>query len=1191
MFDAGAVVVRIVADAKGVAAGFTEAGAAVRSGSAKMASIGSGAASVGKSLSKYVTLPVVAIGVATGVMAAKFQESMTLIHTQAGASAAAVKSLTASVLELAMHSQHGPQELAAGLYHLKSVGMGNAAAMKALAAAEHLASVGQSALEDTVNAVAGAFKSGISGAQNFGKAVGIINAIVGAGNMRMADFVASLGTGVATTAKTFGVSLVSLGSAIATMTSQGVPATAAATRLRMAISLLGAPTSKAVSALKGIGIGSKDLAVALRQGGIVEAIGLLKQHLEGLSKVDASQVLSAAFGGARSGGTIMALVQGYKDLVRTQAQIVGNSGKFGEAIRAQAEDASAKWHSFIAKISADAIKLGNIFLPIASRIADGLGKVADAFGRLSPSTQEFIVKLALAAAAAGPVLFIVGKIATVVGILIPIISTAASVIGALGSAFSVGGVGALGAGIAAALGPIGLVVAGIVAVGAAFALAWKHSETFRNAVKTVWSGLVAGVTAAYNFVVPLAKQLWNALVAGAKWVAATLGPALSELWSAMGPYLKAEVQVAKAVFTSLVTAASAVVSFFRAHWSTIGPIAKAAFDAALTATKTFIKVVAEVTKLVAALLRGDWKDAWNHAKTIVVTAVSGLNKVILAAGRAAVLAMAALGKLIVAGLKATPGLMAAAGAAIMRGLWSGIKSLWGAVAGYVKGIPGKINSFFAGAAGWLVGVGKALISGLKNGIVSAAGAVYQSLRDIAANVLSLGGRIHFSEGPLYDVGLRLIKGLAHGMKKGSAEALQAAADVAGSILSVLDSALGIGADITTLGAQGLPTIAAAKGWAKKVAALVKAMSDAMLSELKKINLGKKGANAGRLSSAADMAGSMASIFTAFVELTPETVAAAMAGVAAARAQAGTIAAAVAGMVKDFRTQLGKLIVTDAESGNAGNAANVAGTVASILGSFADMTTAGIDAAVAGMKYAATKAPELAAAAVSMVQSLQTALAGVIVSDAFTTLTSNVSTIVGNVVGVINDLTGMTEQAVQDGIWGAGWVSLKAVELGDALRKMVGWLAYALQGVDATSLTALQTSLDVLSDIAAKIASIVSELSGMTSDQLSAATAAGASLGEGFYKGLLGWHANVVAEANAIARDAAAALAGTGNYVAQPAYAGASGAATTVTQTFHVSVPVTATVTTPAQAQAAGATIADTIVALATVKRSTTRGAP
>src|ERR1700753_1193367 len=117
--------------------------------------------------------------------------------------------------------------------------------MTALKTASDLAAVGGADLESTTNALAGAWRSGIKGAQTFGETAATVNAIIGAGNMKMSDLTAAMSTGTLPAAKPFGVSLKSVGSALALMTDEGVPAQDAATRLRMSLSLLGAPSNAA----------------------------------------------------------------------------------------------------------------------------------------------------------------------------------------------------------------------------------------------------------------------------------------------------------------------------------------------------------------------------------------------------------------------------------------------------------------------------------------------------------------------------------------------------------------------------------------------------------------------------------------------------------------------------------------------------------------------------------------------------------------------------------------------------------------------------------------------------------------------------------------------------------------------------------------------------------------------------------
>lgn len=337
----------------------------------------------------------VAVGTESVKMAVSFQSSMEKIHTQAGASQGAVDSLTKSVLQLAPSTQQGPEQLSEALYHLKSVGMDNADAMKALKTASDLAAVGGANLEDTTNALAGAWRSGIKGAQSFGETAATTNAIIGAGNMKMSDFTAAMGTGILPAAKTFGVSLKSVGAALALMTDEGVPANDAATRLRMSLSLMGAPSAQASKALSTIGLSGTQLATAMRsKGGLVAAIQLLHDHLQssGLTAVQSAQVISEAFGGGRSSSAIMTMLNNLQVLKNKQDQINKSTGNYGSSVAAQRQTAQAQFKILESAADTLGIKLGLALLPpltafvkyLAQHAVPAVASFATAVGRIIP---------------------------------------------------------------------------------------------------------------------------------------------------------------------------------------------------------------------------------------------------------------------------------------------------------------------------------------------------------------------------------------------------------------------------------------------------------------------------------------------------------------------------------------------------------------------------------------------------------------------------------------------------------------------------------------------------------------------------------------------------------------------------------------------------------------------------------------
>ncbi|MEV7394351.1 phage tail tape measure protein [Streptomyces sp. NPDC091215] len=335
----------------------------------------------------------VAVGLAAGLAegtkaAVEFQSEMTRISTQAGGTAKDVKTLSDQVLKLATSTQQGPQALAESLYHLKSVGMDNVSAMKALKEASDLAAVGHANLEETTNALAGAWRTGIKGAQSFHEAVSTVNAIIGAGNMSMDQFNAAIGTGILPSAKTFGLSMKQVGAALALMTDEGIDSASAATRLRMSFSLLGAPSGAAEKQLKKIGLTGLQLAEAMRsKDGLIGAVQLLKDHLDksGMSASKQSQLLSRAFGGGRSSSGILLMLNNLDVLKKKQDQINRSTGKFDDAVKQQRQTAEAQWHLLTSNLEVMGIRVGTKVLPLVTKFVHYLATdampEAASFGR------------------------------------------------------------------------------------------------------------------------------------------------------------------------------------------------------------------------------------------------------------------------------------------------------------------------------------------------------------------------------------------------------------------------------------------------------------------------------------------------------------------------------------------------------------------------------------------------------------------------------------------------------------------------------------------------------------------------------------------------------------------------------------------------------------------------------------------
>jgi len=110
--------------------------------------------------------------------------------------------------------------------------------------------------------------------------------------------------------------------------------------------------------------------------------------------------------------------------------------------------------------------VGPAIASAGSTLADVLGKITAAWNTLSPKTQEAIVKAALVAAAAGPVLSVGGKIFSTIG---KVVSIAPTLISGIGS-------------VVTALGPVGLAIGAVIAVGVTLI---KHWDDIKAAAKQI----------------------------------------------------------------------------------------------------------------------------------------------------------------------------------------------------------------------------------------------------------------------------------------------------------------------------------------------------------------------------------------------------------------------------------------------------------------------------------------------------------------------------------------------------------------------------------------------------------------------------------------------------------------------------------------------------------------------------------
>jgi TP901 family phage tail tape measure protein len=818
------------------------AGADVESGGAAAGEKAATAFNKAFKATMIVGLAIAAIGAASLKAGIDFQTQMTMIQTQAGASSAQVKQLSADVLSLAPSTEQGPMQLAEGLYHLKSVGMSNAAAMQALKTASDLAAVGGSNLAQTTNALAGAWRSGISGAQNFGQAAATVNAIVGAGNMVMSQLVGAMGSGFLSTAKTFGVSLTSVGAALALMTDSGVPAQRAATDLKTSISLLGAPSVTAAEQLTQIGLSSTALASAMRSGGLIGAIGLLRAHIKsaGLSAVQTSQLLSRAFGGGESSAAIMLMLNNYDALKKKQDQINEGMSKFGGDVAAQRQTVQAQLDILRSSLETIGVRIGLALLQPATKFvrflasdlipaALKLGGILGAVFR-NPYADAFIGALLAAMVTIKTIITLMKAWETVTEILKIEFLTS----------------------------PWGIAIIAVAALAAGIAILWERSSTFRKIVEGAFRAVTDAAKDTWNWIkghwqllaailiAPIApvlliyagaakliirywSDIWNTLVAPVirafedvkraitggfdSWWRSN-GKELEEVWEAVWHTVSKIFMVQWDAFVTIVRVqVDLLVTVFKVAWDLVSTIAEIAWVEISTIARIYIGAITAEVRAGWDLISGIFKAAWDLIVAVVRVEVDLVIAIVKIWWDVLVgifdvfldLVTGHWGKAwdqvkttVTQVWNAIKSFLGSAWSDIEGGasrawnaLVSGVKSMASDLWGYFKSIPGMIISALGDVGHLLWNAGRKIIGGLIGGIKSMIGDVTHGIGSVVSAIKSFLPFSPAKQGPLSGRGDPYYSGVSIGKKiaAGITASLPAIKSAVSGSVATINSAL------------------------------------------------------------------------------------------------------------------------------------------------------------------------------------------------------------------------------------------------------------------------------------------------------------------------------------------------------------------------------------------------------------------
>jgi TP901 family phage tail tape measure protein len=571
--------VEILGSSKSLQAALGRSSVAMSGWASRMQSAGSRLQTVGRNLTRNLTLPIVGVGVVAGKMALDYDTAINHVQALTGASMKQTREWSDQLLALAPKVAQSPQQLAETLYFVASSGAKVNQVLPITAASARAAASGMGDAQTIAQLLTSAINAYGAKALSAAQATDILTEAVKVGKAEPADLADNMGK-IIPVAQAMGVKFSEAAALMAELTNTGLDAAQAATGVRATLTSIIKPSAGATKELKSLGLSVDDLQRSVRQKGLLASLQDLRTRIG-----DNKTAMGKLFPNVRALTAFLALTGKNAGNAAHAVEQVGHStGAASKALAAAEKGPGFRLQQDLDNLRVAAIKLGNALIPAFTQVANAVATLATRFSRLSPTWQKIIMIGAGFLAVVGPMVTVVGALTTVVG-------------------FLASGFIALAAGELLAAAPITLIVIGLAALAAGLIYAYKHSETFRKIVNAAFSGVRAVVGAVTGFISAHWRQVMNAAAAAINYIRKNWRGLMLLLF---GPFGAAAVIII-GHWHQIMNAAGAAISFIRGHWQALVsaiPVLGPLIAAVTSHWSTFRSVAAPALGAVRSILGG-----------------------------------------------------------------------------------------------------------------------------------------------------------------------------------------------------------------------------------------------------------------------------------------------------------------------------------------------------------------------------------------------------------------------------------------------------------------------------------------------------------------------------------------------------------------------------------------------------------
>ncbi|EGP5123612.1 phage tail tape measure protein [Enterococcus faecium] len=589
----------------------------------------------GAAMTKYITTPLIGVGVAAAKVGGDFEEQMSRVKAISGATGDTFEQMKQQAIDLGAKTAFSAKESAAGMENLASAGFSAQEIMKAMPGLLDLAAVsgGDVALasENTATALRGfGLEASEAGhvADVFARAAADTNAEVG-------DMGEALKY-VAPVANSMGISLEETAAAIGIMSDAGIKGSQAGTTLRGALSRLARPTKAMQDTMDNLGVSFYDADGKMKP--LKTQVELLKKAFEGLTPEQQQNALVTLYGQESLSGMMALIDKGPDSLGKLTKSLKDSDGAADDMARTMQDNMNSSIEQMFGAFESAAIVIQKILAPSIKKVADAISGLVEKFVSAPESIQKLVVAIGLIVASIGPLLLIFGQVV----VTLQRVKVGFTAIQA--------GLALMGTSMSGVILPVLGIVAAISALIAIGVLVYKNWDKIAAFGKQVWKNITMFVSDTANSIKKVWKStgewfnnLWKSIKEGAdnvwttiqeapgkaadwiknKWTETKeffssiwdgIKEAASSAWEGIVNILAPYVIAIKNVFQPMI-------DFFTNLWSQIGSIAGSAWEIIKTAVMGPILLLID-------LITGNFNQLKEDASMLWTTLTTNIQNII-----------------------------------------------------------------------------------------------------------------------------------------------------------------------------------------------------------------------------------------------------------------------------------------------------------------------------------------------------------------------------------------------------------------------------------------------------------------------------------------------------------------------------------------------------------------------------------